>query len=170
MDTEKLKNLTHEHHTSAERAPFSKMLLTGDYTEQQWIDYLANLYWCYRAIEQRLPFLEQWGYARSPLIAQDLNYRTGRVFHSTYTYVDRIDRLDELNVHAHMYVRWLGDLNGGHLIAKKCPYAHSYLDWQDRDEAKAKLKEVLSPIQEQLIEESRLAFAFAEKLHHEILL
>jgi heme oxygenase len=170
MDTEKLKTSTRDHHTLAERAPFSRMLLTGEYTEQQWIDYLSNLFWCYRAVEQRLPIIDAWGYRRSPLLYRDLNFKTGKVLSSTYEYVNRVDALDQTLVMAHMYVRWLGDLNGGHLIAKKCPYAHSYLEWEDQDLAKLKIKQVLSPIQDQLIDESKIVFSFAEKLHYEILL
>lgn len=170
MDTNTLRTSTHQHHTMAERAPFSKMLLKGEYTQTQWTNYLANLFWCYRAVEQRLPMIQEWGFARSPLIYQDLESRSGLVLPSTYEYVNRVDRLDSVQVLAHMYVRWLGDLNGGHLIAKACPYAHSYLVWQDPDMAKAKIKQVLSSVQDQLIEESKVAFAFAEKLHNEILL
>jgi len=168
-NTDILKTETKHHHTMAERSPFSKALLKGEYTEQNWIDYLSNLYWCYHAVEQKLPMIKIWGYERSQLILADLNGSYGRVHASTYEYVEHIKSLNDTQVLAHLYVRWLGDLNGGHLIASKCPFRHSYLIWENRDHPKEIIKTYLNPYQKEIMEEAKAGFAWAERLNSELL-
>lgn len=168
-NTNILKTETKHHHTMAERSAFSKALIKGDYTEQNWIDYLSNLYWCYSVVEQKLPVIARWGYERSQLILNDLNGSYGRVLPSTYEYVKHVRSLDETQALAHLYVRWLGDLNGGHLIASKCPFRHSYLVWENRFDHQDVLKNYLSPFQQQIMGEAKAAFEWAERLNNELL-
>lgn len=168
-NTNILKTETKHHHTMAERSAFSKALIKGEYSEQNWIDYLSNLYWCYFAVEQKLPIIKSWEYERSPLILNDLNGSYGRVLPSTYEYVKHVGSLNEVQALAHLYVRWLGDLNGGHLIASKCPFRHSYLVWENRFDHQAVLKTYLSPYQNEIMNEAKAAFGWAERLNSELL-
>lgn len=168
-NTDILKTETKHHHTMAERSAFSVALVKGVYTEENWIDYLSNLYWCYKIVEMKLPIIKSWGYERSNLILADLGNNYGRVHGSTYEYVEHVSRLNDTQILAHLYVRWLGDLNGGHLIANRCPYNHSYLIWENRDSAKEIIKTYITHYQTEIMNEAKAAFAWAERLNSELL-
>jgi len=57
-----------------------------------------------------------------------------------------------------LYVRHMGDLAGGQMIAKRVPGAGKYYQFQDPDALKVAIREKLS---DDLAEEALVCFAFA---------
>lgn len=169
MDTNVLKTHTRQQHTQAEQTAFMKALISGEYTKNLWVDHLTNNYLAYSLIEARLPHLKNLGLHRAEFLFRDLNGEYGKIAPSTYLLLDRLSSLDTLYLYAHVYVRWLGDLNGGKFIAKNCKFSHSYLIWDNPQESIKLIKEIISPIQTQITEESTLAFTYITQVCNELL-
>jgi heme oxygenase len=123
-----LKKMTDSIHKEAEQTKWSKLLVSGNITEDQYGQYLYNLLHIYSTLENRANehgiFKEnpdiKW-IRRSLNLFLDLGwfrYETGYE-KSTLEYVEYIDSLDRNGILAHMYVRHFGDMYGGSIIAKK---------------------------------------------------
>ena len=170
MNTELLKTATWEDHKRAERTEFMRKMITGEYDERLWRDYLTNLYLLYSFLETRVPELRATNIDRAQEVLSDLGGHYGKIVPSTYELVERIKTLDDTQVLAHIYVRWLADLNGGKFIAKNCKFSHKYLIWEDVEYAIDRVKTLIHPIQDQIVEEAKLAFDYAKRLGDELLL
>lgn len=131
-----LKEITKQIHDMAENLPLSRdMLLTGDFTQEEYQVFLANQYEAYKAIEDR-GLIDQADVLRAPRIAQDMievGARRGQnLANSTHRLVEHIRTAIESQVWAHIYVRYMGDVNGGQLIRKAAKWPTTYLLFQDR--------------------------------------
>jgi hypothetical protein len=67
---------------------------------------------------------------------------------------------------AHIYVRHMGDLSGGQMIAKKVPGSGRYYQFEDVDVLKNKIRERLS---DELAEEANLAFDFSIAMFQQLM-
>lgn len=167
-----LKELTKQKHTDAERTAFAKLLLSGNISEKQYAQYLFQMMEVYSVLEavsahaglfQGLP-----GLARAPMIYRDLSelneHRAGlSLLRSTKEYVDYLVKLgeDESKSHlllAHLYVRHMGDLYGGQMIAKRVPGSGQFYAFNDRDGLITKIREKLT---DDLGDEANVAFDYA---------
>jgi len=134
---ERLRTATRELHRSVERAGLMPALLRGQLSRSGYLMLLRNLHALYEALEaglrrhaahpQLLP-LSLPELARADALAADLDTLHGPgwaralpLCEATGDYVDRLrllaDRQPAL-LAAHAYVRYLGDLNGGQLLAR----------------------------------------------------
>ncbi len=130
-----LKRQTRDAHRRAEKSGIIRQLVCRQASRASYIAYLANLYPVYRALEQRLaamtspaaPFdvIAHPGLFRKAALEQDLNalagsgWRVGIIpVSATRAYTARIEAADATQLAAHAYVRYLGDLNGGKIIAR----------------------------------------------------
>lgn len=139
-----LKTITRDIHTAAEETEFSKMLITGDLSRDEYATFLANQLEAYQAIERR-GLITMPALLRVPNIIADINELSPdskpRVVDATWRYVNYIAKLPDDLVWAHIYVRYLGDLFGGQMIKKSITWPTTSLDFNDRLACIAYLRE-----------------------------
>ena len=141
-----LKNLTGSKHANAERSWFAGLMMSGEITNEQYSVYLKQQYECYNALETRFNNMDDSGFVlpselkRAENIMEDLKELNSDienipVFNSTKIYINYILSKCETNLlYAHVYVRYLGDLKGGQMIASKIPGEGKYYQFDNPDE------------------------------------
>ena len=148
-----LKDLTHENHVKAETHPFTKRLVSGELSKQEYADYLYNQLPAYHRLEtlceKRGLLTNIESIKRSQAILNDFNdlmnsYPTVQIYTSTINYVNYLEHLTDHQLLAHLYVRHMGDMYGGQLIKTKIPGNGSMYDFVNRNELIQKLREKLS--------------------------
>jgi heme oxygenase len=174
-----LKELTWEHHKNAERQAFVKEMFGGNITNERYATYLFNQHPQYNMLEmlsmvhglldgipelRRAPHIhadyqELWGEANPhqppllPVVREYMDY--------LLTIKDNPDKLM-----AHLYVRHMGDLSGGQMIAKRVPGSGRYYKFDsDTEELKNKIREKLD---DSMADEARVCFDFATKLFQQM--
>ena len=133
-----MKSETWDLHTEAETTGFINQILRGTASLQHYISFLKNLQPIYETMESSYEWLESYpalspyvGHqiARSDSIAFDLEHLTAlcndpvcpAIFESTRNYQASVETALNKNhpaMVAHIYVRYLGDLNGGLVLQK----------------------------------------------------
>lgn len=139
-----LREITQTRHQAVEALPFVQYLLHGGITQKHYVIYLAEMLEIYRHLEQLAALeglLEDMPeLPRTDRIAQDLaelapGYQT-QVTEATLRYLKYLtalfasDRSQQLM--AHVYVRHLGDMYGGKLIARRVPGAGRWYEFDNR--------------------------------------
>jgi heme oxygenase len=179
-----LKDLTWEHHQNAERQAFAKEMLKGEVTNERYAQYLYNQFKMYDVLEtiamanncfndlgrdfRRAPkikddFLELWedGFDNPP---EELPV--------TEEYIKHILSIqnNKRKVMAHVYVRHMGDLSGGQMLAKKVPGSGKLYDFtNDAGLTIEQLKEIIRErCDDSMADEAKVAFDFATKLFEQM--
>jgi heme oxygenase len=174
-----LKELTKDNHTSAERQEFVKILFSGSINPKLYATYLKNQHPQYEILEvcamphqllhglpdiRRAPailadFLELWG---------DDNDETPKMCPVVDEYIKHILSIkdDPKKLMAHIYVRHMGDLAGGQMIAKKVPGKGKYYQFAEPDALKVAIRERLS---DDMADEAKVCFTFATQFFKEML-
>jgi len=177
----KLRELTMQHHKNAERSEFAKKLVSGKVNALEYTLYLYNMRYVYSSIEmtaKRLGVLEGLRpICRKSSIGLDYNQMLNmlnmnisfELCEATVEYVDYLSTLnDPEKILAHVYVRHMGDLSGGQIIAKKLKgkYPTNFYEFTvDTEILKEKLREKLN---NDMAEEAMLAFDYAHKIFLEL--
>ena len=131
-----LRTATHDVHQAAEETGISKMLITGDFTADEWAAFLSNQYLIRQAIEER-DIIKMPELLSAPKVLNDL-HALGLdiigVVNSTVDYVEYIKQISEHKLWSHIYAIYLGDLYGGQVIRKalKDKLPISMLEFEDR--------------------------------------
>jgi heme oxygenase len=173
-----LKDLTWEKHKSAERQEFVKILLSGKINPRFYSVYLQNIMACYSMLESSaavhglLDGLDD--IRRTNLIQADLDELGHKKDNSLFVpvvneYLDHILRLSwntPEKLMAHIYVRHMGDLSGGQMIAKKIPGSGRYYQFENVEELKNKIRERLT---DDLADEASLAFDFSIAIFQQLM-
>lgn len=142
-----LRTATHDVHQAAEETGISKMLISGDFTTDEWVAFLSNQYLIRKAIEDRnvikMPELLSVSKVLADLDAMGSD--TSGIVDSTIQYVDYIKNLSEHKLWSHIYAIYLGDLYGGQVIRKamKDRLPISMLEFEDRAPLVAYVRENL---------------------------
>jgi len=140
--SDNLKELTWEHHQNAERQSFVKEMFSGNITNERYATYLYNQYICYDLLEalsrvhgifNDIPELQ-----RAPSIMEDFQElwdfpdKQPTVYQATHDYVGYLKGIinNKDRLMAHVYVRHMGDLSGGQMIAKRVPGSGKYYQFE----------------------------------------
>lgn len=173
----KLRELTMEHHKNAERSEFAKKLVSGKVNALEYSAYLYNMGFVYGALENTAKSLgcldgiesicrtdNIWGDYK------EFRYGVPPILFFTKEYMNYLlhIREDREKVLSHVYVRHMGDLSGGQIIAKrlgdKFPVNFYKFD-EDQDVLKDKLREKLN---NDMADEAMVAFDYAHKIFLEL--
>lgn len=174
-----LKELTAEKHKSAERQEFVKVMFSGNIHPHFYAAFLENQHDIYEILEvcatqnnllSGLPDIY-----RSKAIYSDLFEITDN--HSfkppklpvTKEYIDYIINLSKNSpnlLFAHIYVRHMGDLFGGQMIAKKVPGSGKFYQFENPDLLKTLIRERLD---DSLADEANVCFDFAIKMFQQLM-
>ncbi len=165
-----LREMTAEKHKAAERQEFVKELLGGNITEERYATFLYNLHPIYNVLEafamvngllEDIPEVR-----RAPAIQEDYqelwkDTAPPKLCPTVPKYMKYIK--DELSsdpdrLMAHLYVRHMGDLAGGQMIAKRVPGAGKMYQFENVDELKNKIR---AKLKDTMGEEANVAFDFA---------
>lgn len=169
-----LKDLTWEHHKNAERQEFVKELLSGAISKERYSTFLYNLYLQYDLLEQFAAEKNILDVTRAKEIYDDFQELSNK--HSDevnllpvvsdyrnhlYTIKDDTNKLM-----AHIYVRHMGDLSGGQMIARKVPgEGRMYKFDEDVTVLKERIRERCD---DTMAEEARICFDFATQMFREM--
>jgi len=169
-----LKELTYEHHKNAERQDFVKELM-GGISNERYCDFLHNQHPQYNVLEQFARLHNLTDILIAPKIHQDIielekdleNYKP-TVYPVVKQYLDHLmsirDDADKLM--AHLYVRHMGDLSGGQMIAKRVPGSGTMYKFdEDVDVLKDRIR---TKLDDSMAEEARICFDFATQLFQEM--
>ena len=175
-----LKELTMEQHSNAERQKFASILMSGKIPKISYLRYLFNQFACYNALESHDEFtLPHLDLKRCSYIEQDIDELKKDLG------IDRLESLDiiltDSTLHyikyvkqniktqddfmAHIYVRYLGDLRGGQMIAKKTPGSGKYYNFTNPHEL---AQSIYMHLNDDMAEEAKKVFNFATKLFIEM--
>lgn len=131
-----IQSSTKKLHDMAENTGFIKRLIDGDATVETYGEYIYNLYFIYKSIEENLEkhkdnevlkeFITPEVFRANALLDDSkslLGYKIDsiEICYSTKVFVDRLDEISQTNpklLVAHAYTRYLADLFGGRTIFK----------------------------------------------------
>jgi len=171
-----LKELTLKEHTNAEEQDFAHLLISGNIEVPVYFHYLMNQYFVYSVLENTHYNLPDPRLARADAIDADIKELKlqGPIPMSCYDLTpsteEYIQHIKE-HVHtekqylAHIYVRYLGDLRGGQIIAKKIPGTGKYYKFE---EPRALAESIYTTLDDSMADEAKLVFEYATRLFQEL--
>lgn len=174
-----LKELTWAKHKDAERSAFARKLISGALTTYEYSLYLTQMCYVYGKLEEvatHFGVLENLdGLRRRHKIWEDIVELAGpdnglSYLKSTVDYYNYLDSLKSdpdgaKKILAHVYVRHMGDLYGGQMIAKKVPGQGRFYQFNDRDGLIAAIRSKLS---DDLADEANISFDHAIAIMNEL--
>ena len=170
-----LKDLTWEHHKNAERQECVKELLGGNITNERYATFLFNLHPQYNLLETLSAIYGILDIRRAPAIHSDYQELWNRDPHQppllpvVKQYMDHLMTIkdDPNKLIAHIYVRHMGDLSGGQMIARKVPgQGRLYKFDEDVKVLKERIRERCD---DSMAEEARICFDFATQMFREMM-
>jgi heme oxygenase (biliverdin-producing, ferredoxin) len=174
-----LKELTKDNHTSAERQEFVKILFSGKINPELYATYLYNQFPMYEILEVcSMPhglLIDIPQILRSKKIWNDYSELWGdredtpQVCSVVKKYTDYILSIkdDPKKLMAHIYVRHMGDLAGGQMIAKRVPGKGEYYQFDgDHEELKTKIR---AKLDDSMADEAKVCFEFATQFFKEMM-
>lgn len=173
-----LAKVTYDKHREVENLPLIQKIMTGKVTKSEYTFYLYELHHIYGVLED---LAEKAGLLfgltdvkRQEKIKQDLDelepgYNRD-IFQSTHEYTNYLKELsvDPNRKHllfAHIYVRHMGDLYGGKLMARVIPGSGHCYQFEDRPKL---IKEFSERLSMGLADEANKAFGFFIKIFTEM--
>jgi len=164
-----LKELTAVKHKEAESQPFIKSIFAGTVDNRKYAEYLYQLLCVYGALESHarmagvlkgmetiqrakdieLDWIELIGTESSILLPETKKYMDYMSLGSFWNYPDKIM--------AHIYVRHMGDLFGGQMLAKLVPGQCRMYKFDDRETLITEMRKRLTL---DMAEEANTAFQF----------
>lgn len=163
-----LKELTAEKHKEAESQPFIKSIFAGKVDKEQYIDYLYQLLYVYKVLERLADihglFNDMENLKRTSEIEKDYSEMITfppypQVRESTENYVTYLNSIshEPEKLMAHIYVRHMGDLFGGQMLAKLVPGPNNMFVFKDIPYL---INKVRSKLDISMADEANKAFQF----------
>lgn len=174
-----LKELTAAAHHQAETQPFVKLIFSGNITKEQYAEYLVNQEIIYATLEKFATdagvLSDLPGLCRAEYIKQDIQELEADVPDLANTVVkqatdDYLQHLvtikdDPEKLMAHIYVRHMGDLFGGQMIATKVPSSGNFYKFENANDLKAAIR---TKLDDSLADEALVCFKYATQLFEEL--
>jgi heme oxygenase len=178
-----LTELTREKHKEVESSDFVQYMFSGNITKEHYLEYLIQMWHIYNTLEYYGKitghFSEMNDLLRSGNIIKDIDelckelnlFRDNilyDIYDSTNDYKQHIIRLYYTNkpmLLAHIYVRHMGDLYGGKVIAKRVPGSGWSYHFENRP---AMIETLQSKMTEDLLEEAIKGFDFCGNIFKEL--
>lgn len=173
-----LRELTHDAHKAAETSPFVKILFSGNINDQLYATYLKNQHPMYEILEVcAMPHALLNGMPdirRAPSILSDFQELWTDAENSP-TILPVVDRYmkyilsikdDPKKLMAHIYVRHMGDLAGGQMIAKRVPGSGKYYQFASPNELKIAIRDRLD---DSMADEALVCFQYAKEFFEEMM-
>jgi heme oxygenase len=174
-----LKELTHDAHRNAETQPFVKILFSGKINPKLYATFLKNQHPCYELLEicamahpDLLPNLSD--IRRAPAILADFQELWSdedsepQIVPAVKHYMDHIMSIkdDPKKLMAHIYVRHMGDLAGGQMIAKRVPGSGKMYQFENPEVLKMAIR---AKIDDSMADEAKLCFQFATDMFKDLM-
>ena len=169
-----LKELTWEHHKNAERQEFVREMFSGNLTKERYATFLFNQHPQYNLLEVFAMVHGLLDVRRAPAIHDDYQElwtdtnNQPPLLPVVKEYMAHLVKIqnDPAKLMAHIYVRHMGDLSGGQMLAKKVPGSGKMYKF---DEPVDVLKEkIRARLDDSMAEEAKIAFDFATKLFQQM--
>lgn len=173
----KLKELTWENHSKAERTEHARKLLKG-MSPNEYHRYIFNQYIQYSALETRAAQLGLLdgieNIVRGDKIKQDMveleeqhdiERDPDLICEVVPKYVSHALQLDEQGTLAHLYVRHFGDMYGGQMIKKRNPGSGAMYEFDDVENLKTTVRAMLN---DDMADEANRCFKFAMELFEQL--
>jgi len=172
-----LREITYEKHMAVEHLPFTQYLLGGRITETDYVVYLAEMTAVYRHLEQLAIkaglFKDMAELPRAQRMEEDLEelapeYQS-ELLPTTQHYLAHLTQLANSDrskdLFAHVYVRHMGDLYGGKLIARSVPGTGRWYEFENRSELVKRFNEKITL---DLADEALVAFDHYKNIFQEL--
>jgi len=167
-----LKEYTDKKHREVENTEFVKYLLSGNITKEDYVSYLFELFYIYSTLENLakkhnlldgMEEIQRANAIEKDLTELDSSYSRD-LLPSTKKYINHLFDLSENSpelLFAHVYVRHMGDLYGGKLIARLVPGTGLMYQFEDRSKLVKVFNEKLNI---NLKDESLVSFDFFKEI------
>ncbi len=162
--------MTWEEHKNAERQAFVKELM-GGISKQRYADFLHALHPQYHLLESFAKLHNLLDVEIAPNIYADFHELCEQLedykpteYPVVKEYMDHIMSIkdDPHKLMAHIYVRHMGDLSGGQMIAKRVPGSTKFYQFnEDVDVLKDKIR---TRLDDTMADEAKICFNFATEL------
>lgn len=169
-----LRDLTQRMHEIAETQPFAQELVSGNVSKKRYATYLFNQHPQYNLLET-LGMLHGIIDVRiAPQIHADyselwLEFQPNQppLLPVVKEYMDHLMSIkdDPDRLMAHVYVRHMGDLSGGQMIARKVPGSGTMYKYDNVKELKESIR---AKCNDSMSDEANLCFEFATKLFEQM--
>ncbi len=169
-----LKELTWEHHKNAERQEFVREMFSGNLSKERYATFLFNQHPQYNLLEVFAMVHGILDVRRAPAIHEDYQElwtdtnSQPPLLPVVKEYMDHLVKIqnDPDKLMAHIYVRHMGDLSGGQMLAKVVPGSGRLYKF---DEPVDVLKEkIRARLNDDMAEEAKICFDFATKLFQQM--
>lgn len=169
-----LKELTWEHHKNAERQEFVREMFSGNLSKERYATFLFNQHPQYNLLEVFAMVHGLLDVRRAPAIHEDYQElwtdtnNQPPLLPVVKEYMDHLVKIqnDPDKLMAHIYVRHMGDLSGGQMLAKKVPGSGKMYQFSEPiDELKERIR---ARLDDSMAEEAKICFDFATKLFQQM--
>ena len=173
--TNRLRELTQRHHTDAERQKFAKLLISGDIKKKLYATYLFNQHPQYNLLETLSMLHGLLDVRIAPKIHEDyqelwveFNPDQPPLLPVVKDYMDHLLKIkdDPDKLMAHIYVRHLGDMSGGQMIARKVPGSGTM--YQFDEDVKILKERIKSRCTDDMADEANVCFDFATEMFKQL--
>jgi heme oxygenase len=169
-----LKELTWEHHKAAERQEFVREMFSSNLSKERYATFLFNQHPQYNLLEVFAMVHGILDVRRAPAIHEDYQElwtdtnKQPPLLPVVKEYMDHLVKIqnDPDKLMAHIYVRHMGDLSGGQMLAKRVPGSGKMYQFNEPVE---ELKErIRARLNDSMADEAKICFDFATKLFQQM--
>ena len=169
-----LRDLTQRMHEAAETQPFAQQLIKGEVSNRKYATYLFNQHPQYNLLETFGMLHGLIDLRIAPKIHADyqelwkeFNPDQPPLLPVVKEYMNHLKTImeDPKKLMAHLYVRHMGDLSGGQMIAKKVPGSGTMYQFDNVKDLKDKIR---ARCDDSMADEANLCFDFATQLFEQM--
>lgn len=170
-----LRALTHKMHELAETQPFAQEMIKGEVSNKKYATYLFNQHPQYNLLETLAMVHGLIDVRIAPKIHEDYS-ELWKEFEPNQPpllpvvkeYMDHLMsiQMDTHKLMAHIYVRHMGDLSGGQMIAKRVPGSASMYKFDE--DVKIIKERIRAKCDDSMAEEANICFEYAAKLFEQM--